>query len=266
MKFGNEYYPSLPIQGNSSTNYGSPNNFEFYYTLMQAFGKAFDVTGMLINESNFAVDNRYYYGASDLAIVQNTIDLALQCNSGGAFPGIVAANANPRLSPWALLQMYSSPIINTSWENTLQYVAPVNTNVPHSNYILNYNYVNAVQTLNFDGSGPAATNWMILVPASNATAYNQQLAWRFMGNSQLCNYYENRLIGKALYAMDFEQADYSGGVIGGLNTTPYKPYQMILKQGAEPSQYNRLSEAYVFGCCDVSYNMRGKAIYRSGIN
>lgn len=60
VKIGTDYYPSLAITGNGGNNYGSANNYEFYWHLLKAFGKHLDPDNSALNPHNFAVNFRAF--------------------------------------------------------------------------------------------------------------------------------------------------------------------------------------------------------------
>ena len=44
----------------------------------------------------------------------------------------------------------------------------------------------------------------------------------------LPRFHENRCIGKALYCYKFENMKDNGSALTGINTIPYRPYELIL--------------------------------------
>jgi hypothetical protein len=217
VRLGKTYYPSLPIKGNASTSYGggvNPDNSEFYYQLLLAFGKSDDWYSIFINQSNFAVDDRPYYFTADDVFKVSTDMTKL----AGATP--------TRKTWWSVLNAYGSLFQGLSDNSDL---------------------LNSVSDTSVIG------------------VTNGQRIFRICGNSQMSYYWENKVVGKALFCIDFEQANYMPGVVGGFNTAGLKPWVIEVKQNYQ-SSYNRGSEGYVFACCDVNYMLRGGKIFRSGIN
>jgi len=63
------------------------------------------------------------------------------------------------------------------------------------------------------------------------------------------SYHENRVVGKAVYALDLESLSFSPGEISGLNTTKKVPYEIILKSNGL-NTFPRKSEMHVFNYYD----------------
>lgn len=193
LRFNQDYWPSMPFQGNASTVANSPNNLEFYYALLKAFGKHHSPTCISINPSNFAICDR------------------------------------------------------------LLYMLPNQT----------------VQ-------GTDIQNLSLFNPISSTL---DQEKWRARGNGQLIYQYENSVIGKSVFAVDFEESSYEYSQLSGIDTTIAKPWNILFQQTIASNTYqpdgqqiinnttpfNRSCTLYGFAWCDVNILMKGSRLLRSGI-
>lgn len=60
FKYGTDYLPSQPIQGNGGSNYGPINNYEFLRYLYACFGRHCNPGKSAINANNFAINCRAF--------------------------------------------------------------------------------------------------------------------------------------------------------------------------------------------------------------
>lgn len=213
LQFGNEYFPSLPFEGNSGTNIGSPDNGEFYYNLVKCF--SCKPGCCLVNQANYAIDSRpMYFTTQDIANVAADLKTKL-------------ATAN--VIPSSVLATYLNPYVYKSIDPTLGDLTSLQEGI------------NNMQTTNL------------------------QKCFKFCGNSQWCNYWENAVIGKALFAIDLDEDSLCESTISGYNTNATTPWSIKIEQTIA-SSFPGTSTMYVFALVNVGYQFKGGKIYRTGLN
>ena len=109
------------------------------------------------------------------------------------------------------------------------------------------------------------SNWTLnsLAPVNGKT--NLQACFKYCGNSQGVNYWENAVVGRALFAIDLDEDSIADSTISGYNTNASKPWTINIEQQIASSFVGK-STMYVFGQVNVGYQFKGGRIYRSGIN
>ena len=73
--------------------------------------------------------------------------------------------------------------------------------------------------------------------------------------------HENKLVGKAVYALDLEALSFDPKSISGLNTTKAIPFEIILKSDGQHA-FPRKSEMHIFNYFDflVRFTTQGNSV------
>lgn len=266
LKVGQELYPSLEYKGNGGTNLGAINNFEFYYHLLSVFGKHFTSDTVAINPHNFALNQRRKsLTSTDLSNMTQCLNAIIaQININ-----IAAYNAERTT---LTLNTTTVPSNCSGFQLTLPLIlaglAQISVGGYNNNTAPAYTGPYALSLPGFATTtqilkSEAAT--LCLLDRRGVSEFVEDLA--FLGNLQLPYYFENAVIGKAVYALDLDALNYDGSRMSGISTVGERPFDLLLSNAKGGDVFSGGSTLIAYGLYDLVIKCRlGESAISEGVS
>lgn len=106
---------------------------------------------------------------------------------------------------------------------------------------------------------------MVASTSGTVTNYAQSYTPLLIALYQANFFAENRIIGKALYAIDLDTLNYDYSLLSGVNTINAKPFELLL-DSSNVNMYPNNNSLFVFGYYDKVYRINSNGILALGVS
>jgi hypothetical protein len=236
IKIGQTLLPSLEYKGNSGTNLGEINNYEFYQKLLQTFGKQFSSEDLAINPNNYALNQRKKTLTQQDVNNMNTCLKAIE-----TFRNVTTAGQVPITN-----FIYTIPALVYGLASISATGNPIYSGV--------YQLTSAL--------GTSVAN--LLSDMVGIGRFLEDFA--FLGNLQAPYYFENQSLGKSVFCIDMDSQNYDGTIGSGISTVGQRPFDLLLSQDGATDNQQNASVLYGYGLYELKIICRlNENAYSEGV-